>query len=125
MSEPIKSGDIAIIIAGALGDKGPNVGKTVTVGMLRGEHSKYGRIWAVSGQNLVSEYGAVGSNVDCAAAWLRKVEPPKATNVQSYADSVDATRNFLCNLQLVAVLRSYKKCNAMQHHPKGCCSVAL
>ena len=76
MSAPIRQGDRATIIAGALGGKGPNVGKTVTVGMLRGEHSQHGRIWRVHGEGLVTEYGAVGSEVDCAAAWLRKIEPP-------------------------------------------------
>ena len=35
MQEPIKTGDRATIIAGALGDKGPNVGKQVTVGWLQ------------------------------------------------------------------------------------------
>lgn len=32
MSEPIKSGDHAIIIEGALGTTGPNVGKRVRIG---------------------------------------------------------------------------------------------
>jgi len=76
MNEPIKQGDRAHIIAGALGDKGPNIGKAVTVGMLRGEHSVYGRIWHVHGEGLTTEYGATGSSVDCAASWLRKIEPP-------------------------------------------------
>lgn len=77
MNEPIRSGDAAEIIAGALGATGPNVGKRVRVGMLRGEHSQHGRIWRVHGEGLVTEYGAVGTEVDCAQAWLRKIEPPK------------------------------------------------
>lgn len=75
MSEPIKQGDCAEIIAGALGSHGPNVGKMVTVGKLMGEHSQYGRIWRVHGEGLVTEYGAHGNECDCAAAWLRKIEP--------------------------------------------------
>lgn len=81
MSEPIKTGDRATIIAGALGDKGPNVGKRVTVGALRGEHSQHGRIWRVHGEGLITEYGFVGfvgTEVDCAAAWLRKDPPARA-----------------------------------------------
>lgn len=73
---PIQSGDKAIIIMGALGDKGPNIGKQVTVGTLRGEHSQYGRIWRVYGANLTTEYGAMGSELDCAQSWLQKIEPP-------------------------------------------------
>lgn len=74
--KPIQSGDPAIIIRGALGDKGPNVGKQVIVGKLQGEHSQHGRIWRVHGKNLVTEYGATGTECDCAAAWLQKIEPP-------------------------------------------------
>ena len=73
MQEPIKTGDRATIIAGALGDKGPNIGKQVTVGRLQGEHSQYGRIWRVHGAGLVTEYGAMGDDLDCAASWLRKI----------------------------------------------------
>ena len=76
MSEPIKTGDLAEIIEGALGTTGPNIGKRVTVGKLQGEHSKHGRIWRVHGQGLTTEYGATGTELDCAASWLRKIEPP-------------------------------------------------
>ena len=63
-------------IKGALGTTGPNIGKAVTVGQCQGEHSVHGRIWRVHGEGLVTEYGATGSELDCAAAWLRKIEPP-------------------------------------------------
>lgn len=86
MNEPIKSGDRARIIAGALGDKGPNIGKQVTVGQLQGEHSRYGRIWRVHGEGLVTEYGAVGSELDCAAAWLRKLPPDAAPPAATTTD---------------------------------------
>ena len=75
--EPIRRGDKATIIAGALGDKGPNVGKQVVVGFRMGEHSKHGAIWRVYGEGLITEYGAMGASVDCAASWLKKIEPPK------------------------------------------------
>lgn len=77
MSAPIKKGDQAKIIAGALGDKGPNIGKTVTVGFWQGEHSVFGNIWKVHGSNLITEFGATGDELDCAAQWLQKIEPPK------------------------------------------------
>jgi hypothetical protein len=76
MKEPIKQGDRAHIIEGALGTKGPNIGKAVTVGTCQGEHSQHGRIWRVHGEGLTTEYGAKGTELDCAAAWLRKIEPP-------------------------------------------------
>jgi hypothetical protein len=75
MNEPIKSGDRCEVIAGALGDKGPNVGKRVTVGALRGEHSEYGRIWRCHGEGLVTEFGALGNEADFAQSWLRKLPP--------------------------------------------------
>jgi hypothetical protein len=77
MTEPIKRGDMATIIEGALGKQSPNVGKVVIVGMFRGEHSKHGRIWRVHGENLVTELGVRTGEFDCAQAWLRKIEPPR------------------------------------------------
>lgn len=84
--KPIQKGDAAEIIAGALGDKGPNIGKRVTVGMLQGEHSQHGRIWRVHGEGLVTEYGAVGTELDCAQSWLRKLDPPKAPDQHTTRD---------------------------------------
>lgn len=77
MNEPIKSGDRCEVIAGALGSTGPNVGKFVTVGLLRGEHSELGRIWRCHGDGLVTEYGGVGTEADFAQSWLRKLPPEK------------------------------------------------
>lgn len=74
-TEPIKAGDLCEIVEGAMGSKSPNVGKRVRVLELRGEHSVHGRIWRVQGGDLVSEYGALGEQVDCAQSWLRKLPP--------------------------------------------------
>ena len=75
MNEPIKSGDRCEVIGGALGREGPNIGKLVTVGQLRGEHSEHGRIWRCHGEGLVTEYGALGTEADFAQSWLRKLPP--------------------------------------------------
>lgn len=82
MTEPIKAGDHAEIIQGALGASGPNIGKRVRVGLLQGEHSVHGRIWRVHGEGLTTEYGATGTELDCAQAWLRKIDPPNPQNSQ-------------------------------------------
>jgi hypothetical protein len=87
--KPIQAGDHAEIIEGALGTKGPNVGKTVRVVNLRGEHSEHGRIWKVEGENLITEYGAVGTTVDCAQSWLRKIEPPAPHSENSTAKEIE------------------------------------
>ncbi|HET8871797.1 MAG TPA: hypothetical protein VFM48_15240 [Aquabacterium sp.] len=87
--KPIQAGDHAEIIEGALGTKGPNVGKTVRVVCLRGEHSEHGRIWKVEGDNLITEYGAVGNTVDCAQSWLRKIEPPQLDQTSSTTKEVN------------------------------------
>ena len=88
MSEPIKSGDVCEVIAGALGNHGPNIGKRVTVVSLRGEHTAFGRIWRCSGTGLTTEYGATGTQCDFAQAWLRKLPPvePHAVNDEKYLD---------------------------------------
>jgi hypothetical protein len=86
--KPIQAGDHAEIIEGALGTKGPNVGKTVRVVCLRGEHSEHGRIWKVEAEGLISEYGAVGNTVDCAQSWLRKIEPPAPRSERSTTEEL-------------------------------------
>lgn len=81
--EPIKSGDHCEVISGVFGDKSPNVGKKVTVIQFSGDHSEYGRIWLCNGQNLATEYGGVGSEVQFAQAWLRKLPPETTPPVES------------------------------------------
>jgi len=88
MSTPIKRGDLADIVEGALGVQGPNIGKRVTVGYLMGQHSLYGNIWQVSGENLMTEFGAIGPNVQCAQSWLKKVEPPPTPMKQRETENV-------------------------------------
>ena len=41
MTEPIKSGDVCEVIAGALGNHGPNVGKRVTVIVFSDKPARY------------------------------------------------------------------------------------
>jgi hypothetical protein len=54
-----------------------NIGKTVTVASLQGDHSKYGRIWRCTANNcqLITEYGAVGISADFAQDWLKPIPP--------------------------------------------------
>lgn len=77
MSEPIKSGDQCVVVAGALGHQGPNIGKRVKVGSVQGEHSFFGRIWRCHGDGLTSEFGATGGQADFATSWLRKLPDQK------------------------------------------------
>lgn len=92
MQEPLKKGDLAEVIDGALGPRGPNIGKTVTVGVSMGEHSQYGRIVRCHGSMLISEYGVITDNLDFAVCWLRKIENPNAiSDVVTSEDSHDST----------------------------------
>lgn len=81
----VKQGDLATIIKST---DGINVGKIVQVGQYMGEHSKLGPIWHVHsrGSDLITEYGAVGSECDCADDWLRPLPPEelKAANDERY-----------------------------------------
>lgn len=86
MSEPIKTGDRATIIAGALGDKGPNVGKRVTVGTLRGEHSQHGR--EVECENMARKFA--GAFLDGAFYQSNIAPTPAAQAAESVLE--DAAR---------------------------------
>lgn len=77
MKEPIKKGDLAYIVEGAHGTKGPNIGKMVTVGVHLGEHSKHGRMCRIHGAALTTNQGSISTEADCATSWLRKIEPPE------------------------------------------------
>ena len=70
----VKSGDRAVIIKSALG---VNIGRVIDVGEYRGEHTQYGPIWHVysTGSALVTEYGGIGKECDCADDWLRPLLP--------------------------------------------------
>ena len=89
MKEPLKKGDLAEVIEGALGNRGPNIGKIVTVGSTMGEHSQYGRIVRCHSSTLISEYGVVTDNLDFAVSWLRKIDGPKSVNTQTKDTTCD------------------------------------
>lgn len=70
----ISAGVVCKVVGGT---DGLNLGKTVKVASLQGEHSKYGRIWRCVAQDcqLVTEYGAVGIAADFAQDWLEPLPP--------------------------------------------------
>ena len=70
----ISAGVICKVIGGV---DGLNIGKTVKVASLQGEHSQYGRIWRCTAQDcqLVTEYGAIGISADFAQSWLEPMRP--------------------------------------------------
>jgi hypothetical protein len=82
MKEPIKAGDLCHIVGGV---DGVNVGKTVRVFSLQGEHSQYGRIWRckTEGDLLITQYGAVGPVADFAQSWLLKIDPVETNTKQT------------------------------------------
>ena len=73
----IYSGQLCKVIGGI---DGLNIGKTVCVASLQGEHSKLGRIWRCTAVDctLVTEYGAVGISADFAQDWLEPIPPENA-----------------------------------------------
>lgn len=70
----VQQGDLAIIVKSV---DGVNIGKIVEVCEFMGNHSKFGPIWHVrsKGNDLVTEYGAVGPECDCADDWLKPLPP--------------------------------------------------
>ena len=73
----IYSGVLCKVIGGT---DGLNIGKTVRVASLQGEHSKLGRIWRCTAMNfqLITEYGACGIDADFAEDWLEPIPPETA-----------------------------------------------
>ena len=77
MTEPIKAGDRCLVVDGLGRGKPPNIGLTVTVNSLQGEHSVHGRVWRCSGagiQQLTDGGGyAVTGWADFPQSWLQKL----------------------------------------------------
>lgn len=78
--EPLKAGDLAIVIKGARGEESKNVGKIVTVGKTLGEWPLFGRMVYIVGYQLVQLDGKVVSECIIPVKWLKKIEPPKVNN---------------------------------------------
>lgn len=80
MSAPLQSGDTAVVVNGMGAAKSPNVGKTVKVLSLQGEHSRLGRVWRCEGAGIqqLSDGGSYVTTgwADFPAAWLQKLDPP-------------------------------------------------
>ena len=77
----VEAGVICKVVGGV---DGLNIGKIVRVASLQGEHSKYGRIWrcTTAGEQLITEYGAVGIAADFAQDWLMPIDPPAVPNAK-------------------------------------------
>ena len=83
MSEPIKAGDRCEVISGMGREKSPNLGLIVKATVMRGEHSKFGRVWKCEGAGIKQLHPDSGEYVetgwaDFPVAWLRKL-PPETT----------------------------------------------
>lgn len=76
MTEPIKKGDLAIIMRGYR-DPSPNIGKIVTVGRIALDHPLFGPMREVSGADLVVENRPNSDRCNIPVSWLKKIEPPK------------------------------------------------
>lgn len=90
MKKPIQAGDSCLVITGIAQSKSPNIGLTVKVLQLRGEHSRLGRIWRCEGAGVkqLSDNGTYleAGVADFAASWLQKIEPD---NVDPAAREID------------------------------------
>lgn len=80
-TRPISKGDHCKVIDGVYKEKSPNVGKTVVVQSLQGNHSTLGVIWRCSGEDLTSYNDMTPPNgeMDFPAIWLERkpeVAPP-------------------------------------------------
>lgn len=94
MSAPLQAGDTAVVVNGMGAAKSPNVGKTVKVLSLQGEHSRLGRVWRCEGagiQQLSDAGGYIATGwADFPAAWLQKISPPDTTQSNTTNQEVTA-----------------------------------
>lgn len=77
--KPIQSGDTCQVIQGLGRSKSPNLGLTVTVVSLQGEHSQHGRVFRCKGVGVV-QLGDAGNYIptgwaDFPVSWLQRIDP--------------------------------------------------
>lgn len=94
MDEPIKAGDVCLVVDAIGQHKSPNTGKTVRVVSFHGEHSRFGRIWRCVGKDIMQlnnngEYMNTGW-ADFAQAWLQKIKPEPEKLHQETEESLTA-----------------------------------
>lgn len=77
MNEPIKKGDLCVIINGYNGEQSPNIGKIVTVGNIAIEHPLFGAMVEIHGVDLIIENRPSGGKCNIPKKWLKKIDPPK------------------------------------------------
>ena len=79
MKRPIQAGDKCLVVGGMGLDRSPNLGLTVTVRSLQGDHSVRGKIWRCEGDGVtqLTDTGTyqVTGWADFAASWLQRIEP--------------------------------------------------
>lgn len=77
---PISKGDKCKVIDGVFRKDSPNIGKTVTVQTIQGNHSKLGVIWSCTGEDLIAfdDSKRPDGSVDFPAIWLERIEGPPA-----------------------------------------------
>ena len=81
MKEPIKAGDLAVVVDGLLGKDSPNIGLVVTVRQYVGDEVTFGRIWRCEteyGERIQKRDSVPLGLTDFAQSWLRKIQPPQA-----------------------------------------------
>lgn len=90
MPEPIKAGDSCLVVGGLARHKSPNLGLTVRVVSIVGEHSQHGRIARCKGEHVKQlqdngEYAVTGW-ADFAVAWLQKTDPTPPRTETTHKD---------------------------------------
>lgn len=94
MNQPIKAGDVCLVVDGLGQGKSPNVGKVVVVGQrIYGahgmDHTRFGPVVRCKGEGVV-QLGDAGEYVvtgwaDFPTAWLKRIEPPKTKSTTQKA----------------------------------------
>lgn len=82
MKQPIKAGDLCVVISGMLGEKSPNKGLIVKVVSRIYECPQLGVLWRCEAEYAIQHDTTrviTPGYLDFAQDWLKKIEPPKLT----------------------------------------------
>jgi hypothetical protein len=92
LTEPTRPGQRCRVIGTSNGTAGHTYGKEVVTVFEHDQHLRterggivvdMGPVWRVRGENLISEYGGAGDQVDCLAIWLEVIDDPDNVDAHS------------------------------------------
>lgn len=95
MKEPIKKGDLCLVVGGLNKENSPNLNKEVTVTAFRGDFYQDEKVWECHGDGVVQVLPGTSTPIITGWAhfpqsWLQKIDPPETKTTETKEEELHA-----------------------------------